>query len=173
MFNIQGNWGRPLNEYIKMPDGQNSHFTYKELVFSHEAIRKDIYNVPNERQWLNLEALVQNILEPVRLNFGPIRVTSGYRSAELCEAIGSSKASNHARGEAADFEPASRHVTLVEVLAWIYENLEFRELIAEFFPMGWIHVAFRAGQNQKILKLKDARHDYTPVTLDYVKSLYM
>jgi len=48
--------------------------------------------------------LCEKILQPVRDHFGRVKVTSGFRSPELCQAIGSSPNSQHARAEAADFE---------------------------------------------------------------------
>ena len=50
----------------------------------------------------NLKLLCENILQPVRNEWGVVSVSSGYRSPELCVAIGSSERSQHARGQAAD-----------------------------------------------------------------------
>ena len=61
------------------------------------AIRKGINNNPNAEQIEKLKALCENILQPVRDHFGRVKVTSGYRSVELCEAIGSSARSQHAK----------------------------------------------------------------------------
>ena len=55
----------------------------------------------------NLTDLCYGVLEPVRAKFEkPIIVTSGYRSEKLCEAIKSSKTSQHTKGQAVDFEIA-------------------------------------------------------------------
>ena len=46
----------------------------------------------------NLKLLCEKVLQPVRDHFGQVvTVSSGYRSEELCEAIGSSKTSQHAK----------------------------------------------------------------------------
>ena len=61
--------------------------------------------MPNPDQIENLKALATNILQPVRSNFDkPLIISSGFRCAELCIAIGGSIKSQHERGEAADFE---------------------------------------------------------------------
>ena len=129
----------PRNLSDRIPGAAN--FKYKEFVRSDVAKRKDIDNTPEDWQWENIERLAVNVLQPVRDQFGPIRITSGFRSVELCSAIGSSANSNHARGEAADIEPVNDDVTLTEIMDWIDKNLDYRELIAEYFPDGWIHVA--------------------------------
>ncbi len=80
------------------------NFSLLELTKSDTAIRLDIDNNPNADQIEKLKALCENILQPVRDHFGRVKVTSGYRSPELCAAIGSSVNSQHAKAEAADFE---------------------------------------------------------------------
>jgi hypothetical protein len=90
----------------------------------------------------------------------------------LCEAIGSTPTSNHTRGEAADIEPLEDGVSLYQVLEWIDRNLEYRELIAEYFPDGWVHVAYREENNNRQLKLKDQSHHFARVSLDEIASLY-
>ena len=73
------------------------NFTLSELIKSDTAIRKGINNNPNAEQIEKLKALCENILQPVRDHFGRVKITSGFRSVELCEAIGSSARSQHAR----------------------------------------------------------------------------
>ena len=104
----------------------------------------------HEEQWQNLEKLAVNILQPVRKEFGPIRISSGFRSAKLNKAVKGSSSSNHCRGQAADIEPVKEKVSLLDIGGWIAENLEFRELIFEYMPNGWIHVAYRENFNDKI-----------------------
>ena len=66
------------------------NFTLQELIKSDTAIRKGINNNPNAEQIEKLKALCENVLQPVRDHFGRVKVTSGFRSSELCVAIGSS-----------------------------------------------------------------------------------
>ena len=161
-----------INIYSKIPNAKN--FTYLELIESTTALRLGINNIPpNDGIWKNLELLAVNSLQPIRNRFGPIRVTSGYRSTSLCIAIRSSINSNHTRGQAADIEPFHNSaIKLIDILNWIHDNLEYRELIAEYFPAGWIHITYRKGGNKKILKLKDRNHHYKRVSIDYINNIY-
>jgi len=160
------------SDYIQIVKTTASNFTYKEMMHSATAIRYGINNTPNDEQWDCIEDLVQYILQPVRLQFGSIKITSGFRTKELCVKIGSSTSSNHARGQAADIEPVNTSIKLYDVMEWIYHNCEFREIIAEYFPNGWIHVAYREGANNRQIKLKDKDHHYHRCDLDYIKSIY-
>ena len=121
------------------------NFTLSELTKSDTAIRKGINNNPNAEQIEKLKSLCENILQPVRDHFGRVKVTSGFRSPELCLAIGSSSNSQHARAEAADFECVG--VDNVELFDWIKSNLELDQLILEFYTpgepnSGWIHCSW-------------------------------
>lgn len=160
---------RNLNSKLSMAP----NFYYQEFVKSNTATRFDIVNIPGEKEWIKIEELAQHVLQPIRNHFGPIRITSGYRSPELNVKIGGSKFSNHCRGEAADIEPwNTKQVTLFEMVEWIYNNLQFRTLIFEYAPDGWIHIVYREGANPKRLKLKDKTHNYTTITISYLKNLY-
>jgi zinc D-Ala-D-Ala carboxypeptidase len=121
------------------------NFTLSELIKSDTAIRRGIDNNPNADQIEKLKGLCENILQPVRDHFGRVKVTSCYRSPELCVAIGSSVNSQHARAEAADFECMG--TDNAELADWIYKNLEFDQLILEFYTVGepnsgWIHCSY-------------------------------
>jgi len=159
---------RDLNK--KLPMAPN--FKYREFVKSDTAMRLGIRNIPNEQQWQSIERVAGNIIQPVREKFGMIRITSGFRSVELCQAIGSSPKSNHTRGEALDFEPVSSNIRLVDIIKWIHTNLDYRELIAEYFPGGWVHAAYRLNKNVRKLKLKDKRHSYASVSMPYILNIY-
>jgi len=121
------------------------NFTLQELIKSDTAIRRGIDNNPNADQIEKLKALCENILQPVRDHFGRVKVTSGYRSPELCQAIGSSINSQHAKAEAADFEVMG--VDNAELADWIKRELEWDQLILEYYTpgepnSGWIHCSY-------------------------------
>ena len=105
------------------------NFTLQELIKSDTAIRLDINNNPNSGQIEKLKALCENILQPVRDHFGRVKVTSGFRSEQLCLKIGSSVNSQHAKAEAADFECMG--TDNAELADWIHQNLEYDQLILE------------------------------------------
>lgn len=135
------------------------YFTIEELCRSETADAKGIDNSPSAVARENLEALVFNVLDPLREAFGkPIIVNSGYRSTLLNNILGGARSSQHTRGEAADItaEDVKDNKQLFEI---IRENLPFDQLIWEkgtrTYP-EWIHVSFkREGRNRKqILKIK-------------------
>ena len=99
------------------------NFTLQELIKSDTAIRKGINNNPNAEQIEKLKLLCEKILQPVRDHFGRVKVTSGFRSPQLCQAIGSSINSQHSRAEAADFECVG--VDNAELADWIYRELDW------------------------------------------------
>ena len=128
------------------------NFSLQELIKSDTAIRKGINNNPNSGQIEKLKGLCENILQPVRDHFGRVKVTSGFRSEDLCLAIGSNRNSQHAKAEAADFECVG--VDNAEVADWIKMNLETDQLILEFYTpgepnSGWIHCSYTTDKPRK------------------------
>jgi len=128
-------------------------FTLNELTKSQEALRLDINNTPNDEHIENLKILCENILQPVRDFYGmPVSVSSGYRSAALCEAIGSSSKSQHTKGQAADFEIFG--ITNKDLADWIITNLDYDQCILEFWNpnepnSGWVHCSYNSAGNRK------------------------
>ena len=145
------------------------NFSLQELIKSDTAIRKGIDNNPNADQIEKLKRLCENILQPVRDHFGRVKVTSGFRSPELCVAIGSSVNSQHAKAEAADFEVIG--VDNAEVADWVYTNCRPDQLILEFYTpgepqSGWIHASW-VEFNPRVQYLRAYREDkkvqYKPI----------
>ena len=129
------------------------NFSLKELTSSQTAERKGIDNTPSTEHQENLKRLCESILQLVRDHFGQVvSVSSGYRSPELCTAIGSKITSQHARGEAADFEIFG--VSNKKLADWINENLDYDQLILEYWKesdpnSGWVHCSFSLNGNRK------------------------
>ena len=123
---------------------------------------KPLPNQPSEAQTEALVLLCENVLEPVRSHFSiPFTPSSGYRSAELCVAIGSSVSSQHAKGEAADFEVPS--ISNLELCTWIINNLDFDQLILECYTggnTGWVHCSYKAEGNRKEVLTYDKENGY-------------
>ena len=135
----------------------SNNFSLAELVKSQTAVRKNIKNEPGTEEIENLIHLAKTVLQPVREHFGkPVAISSGYRSPELCEAIGSSAKSQHAKGEAADFEIPG--VDNMQLAMWISKNTVFDQLILEFYEpgdpnSGWVHCsAVKEGSRAQVLK---------------------
>ena len=132
----------------------SKHFSLEEMTRSMVASRKGIDNIPGAGEIKNLENLCYEVLEPVRAHFDkPITVSSGYRSEALCEAIGSKKTSQHAKGMAVDFE--INGVPNIQVAYWLTNNVDFDQCIFEFYKpddgsAGWIHASYNEkGANRK------------------------
>jgi|TARA_B100000959_G_C14909595_1_gene594534 hypothetical protein len=130
------------------------NFSLKEMTASQTAERKGIDNNPSEDHMDNLKAVCENVLQKVRDHYGKVvSVSSGYRSPQLCVAIGSSTNSQHAKGQAADFEIYG--VPNAELCKWIADNCEYDQLILEYHNLdepnsGWIHCSYRSdGENRK------------------------
>tara|TARA_E500000178_G_scaffold355979_1_gene430889 strand:- start:2656 stop:3117 length:462 start_codon:yes stop_codon:yes gene_type:complete len=145
----------------------SENFSLNEFTKSDTAVRKGIDNTPNETHLENMKSLCENVLQKVRTHFGKsVRITSGYRSPELCEAIGSSKTSQHAKGQAADFE-----ITGIDnkVLAeYIIDNLDFDQIILEFYTdgdpnSGWVHCSYKDDNRKQVLRASrvDGKTRYT------------
>ena len=130
------------------------NFSLNELTKSQTAERKGIDNTPSAEHQDNLKSLCEMILQPIRDHFGQVvSVSSGYRSPELCVAIGSSTQSQHAKGQASDFEIFG--VSNKELADYINENLDYDQLILEYWKgedepnSGWVHCSFNTQGNRK------------------------
>ena len=130
-----------------------TNFSLPELTKSDTALRLDMDNTPNALQVENLKTLCEKVLQPVRDHFGKgVKVNSGFRHPQVNEAVGGSKTSDHCRGMAADIEIPG--VANGDLAQWIVDNLEFRQVILEFYTpgvpdSGWVHVSFNPEDNKK------------------------
>ena len=130
-----------------------NNFSLLELTKSQTAERKGIDNTPSPEHQENLKSLCTAILQPVRDHFSKVvTISSGYRSPELCTAIGSKITSQHAKGQAADFEIFG--VSNKELADYINEELDYDQLILEYWKesdpnSGWVHCSFTNGSNRK------------------------
>ena len=111
----------------------SAHFTLEEFIRSKTAQTKGIKNEPDALQIERMRWFCVFLLEPVRRQFGPIYITSGYRCSELNGAVDGARNSFHQyRGEdaAADFQ--IRVAPLREVVNWILlSSLVFDKVILE------------------------------------------
>ena len=131
----------------------SQNFSLIELTKSQTAERKGIDNTPSTEHQENLKKLCENVLQPVRDCFSKVvTISSGYRSPELCTAIGSKITSQHAKGEAADFEIFG--VSNKELADYINENLDYDQLILEYWKesdpnSGWVHCSYSESNNRR------------------------
>ena len=129
------------------------NFSLEEMCKSETALRLGLDNEPNDEQLANLVALCECVLQPVRDHFGKgVKVNSGLRTPEVNDKVGGSRTSDHCKGMAADIEIPG--VANAELAQWIADNLEFRQVILEFYTpgipdSGWVHVSYNPGDNKK------------------------
>lgn len=101
------------------------YFSINELSKSNTAIARKLDNTPSKEVITNLEALVDNVLDPLREMYGkPIIVTSGYRSPEVNRSVNGATSSQHVRGEAADITVGTKEGNK-ELFDIIKEKLPF------------------------------------------------
>jgi putative chitinase len=147
------------------------HFTLAEMIVSPTAKRLGLPNTPTPAHIENMRYCCEKILEPVRAKFGPVQVNSSYRAPAVNKAVGGSATSQHVNGQAIDFEVPG--VDNKKVADWIGDNLEFDQVILEFYTSGdknsgWVHASIKKeGGNRKqrliATKSKAGGTKYTPV----------
>lgn len=122
------------------------YFTIQELSRSDTARRYGIENTPGTKEKKALEALVDNVLDPVREIYGrPIRVTSGYRNPKVNRLVGGVVNSHHTYGYAADIVGHDRSKAESRKLFEIIRSgFKFTQLIWEHNRSGswWVHVSY-------------------------------
>ena len=145
-----------------------NNFSLAEMVKSDTALRHDMDNTPGEAEIENLKRLCEQVLQPVRDHFGKgVKVNSGFRHPEVNAKVGGSKTSDHCKGQAADIEIPG--VPNGDLAQWITENLDFTQVILEFYTpgvpdSGWVHVSYDP-QNLKKQALTAAKQNGKTVYL--------
>ena len=128
----------------------SAHFDLCEFTRSESAKREGVSNMPTHEHLENIKTLCEKVLEPIRAKFGPINISSGYRSSDLNHFIGGSLNSDHCKGRAADIDMDGHggEVTNKMIFDYIKDNLEVDQLINEF-NYSWVHVGYRKGANRR------------------------
>ena len=148
------------------------------MCYSSTALRLGINNEPSKEGIMKLTLLATSILQVLRERLGPLRITSGYRSPTLSEAIGSSSNSQHCRYEAVDLQYVRRgqmdnlmiYQTLIDL------GLDFDQAILEFGNAteyidpthpNWVHLSWKVSDNRKqvLVAYKDINNktNYRPL----------
>ncbi len=136
----------------------SKHFTLDEFIKSATATRLGIDNTPDEKVLNCIQALVDNVLEPLRVHMGrPLIVTSGFRCKKLNKAVGGSSTSQHCTGEAVDIRSVSdKFSDNKEIFDTILDmKLPFDQLIWEFgndVGPDWVHVSFSPKNRKQIIR---------------------
>ena len=131
------------------------NFSLAEMIVSPTAKRLGLSNTPTAEHIENMRYCCEKILEPVRAHFGkPVQINSSYRAPLVNKAVGGSKTSQHVNGQAIDFEVPG--VDNKKVADWVADNLEFDQVILEFYTAGdknsgWVHASIKKeGGNRKL-----------------------
>jgi putative chitinase len=147
------------------------HFNLSEMTVSPTAKRLGLSNQPTAEHIENMRYCCEKILEPVRAKFGPVTINSSYRAPAVNKAVGGSKTSQHVNGQAIDFEV--KGVDNKKVADWVADNLEFDQVILEFYTAGdknsgWVHASIKkegGNRRQRLIakKSKAGGTQYVPV----------
>lgn len=136
------------------------YFTLQELLRSDTAVRKRIENLPSWEVIDNLNRLA-NFLDRMREAWGSgIRVSSGYRCAQLNAAVGGVQGSAHQYGNAVDIVPVNGRMAEFEAFLrrWLADK-DFDECIWEQSRSSggrWVHFSLwsnRGLQRHKMFGL--------------------
>ena len=114
------------------------HFSLGEFVVSGRFASLANQIVPKDFQVDNLKILCEWILEPLRIKYGPMTITSGLRSPELSDALGAVAGGQHERGMAADAlcrTVSSMHL----VYEYVVENLQWPGEVIFYEKLGHVH----------------------------------
>ena len=129
------------------------NFSLHELTKSETALRYDMENNPGPAEAANLTELAGKVLQPIRDHYQKgVKINSGFRHPDVNAKVGGSRTSDHCRGMAADLEIPG--VANAELAQWVKDNLEFTQLILEFYTpgipdSGWVHVSYDPGNLKK------------------------
>ncbi len=122
----------------------SDHFHITEASKDALATRLSIDNQPVKALQENLYLVAQNILEPIRDEYGePFSPKSWYRSAELNRMVGAKPDSLHRQGLAVDIELLGWDND--DFAHWCAEYLEYDRIILEYYNQkdpnsGWVHI---------------------------------
>lgn len=130
-------------------DRAGRHFSWLELTRSNTANKLGVDNTPSPAHRANLRRLVEQ-LDRIRDAHGaPVRITSGYRSPALNDAVGGMPDSQHTTGEAVDIKADG--LSSAELARLIVRlGIPFDQLI--WYPPdngGQVHISLSATGHQR------------------------
>lgn len=142
----------------------SDHFSLAELTATEHT---QVDNSPPPEVIARLTSLAADYLEVVRAHFGPLVITSGYRSPALNLIDKGSKTSSHCFGCAADFH-AESGAGITDLVAWIrdHSGLDYDQVIDEYKgDSRWCHLGITSPLHPLPRKMAMVfrRGIYTPI----------
>ena len=118
----------------------SNHFSWAELTTTSTGLD----NTPDIQARIRLILLARQILEPLREEFGPIFVSSAYRSPAVNDAVGGAANSYHLKGSG--FDGYANTATHEEMAEWLFAqtHLPLAEVVIEDHT-GHLHISRDAG----------------------------
>ena len=119
------------------------HLTLSEMIASATADAKGIDNTPPASIVAALQNWATVFFEPLRSQFGPLRISSGYRCPALNAAVGGVPNDAHEQGCGGDIVPLDTQYTPRDLVRWVIEqsNLPFDQCIYEHVGQAfWCHL---------------------------------
>lgn len=135
------------------------YFSFDEFEFSLLAQTNGIDNTLTSLQKKNIQEFVDNLLDPLREDWGEyctiydlgvptLQITSGARSKPLNDLLGGSQTSSHLLGYAADIKPYNNHIDSFKnfCIEWLKDK-HFDQFISEHQDKEgipeWIHIGYK------------------------------
>lgn len=141
----------------------SKYLSLTEATRSQTAQKLGLANEPNAEQLENMKHLGVNVFDPIReFVGGPLAASSFFRHPDVNSAVGGSRTSDHANGEAIDVTTQWYKVdkTNADVFHYIKDNLKFDQLIWEFGDDNepdWVHVSLRRLRPNRGIIMKAVR----------------
>ena len=112
----------------------SNHFSLSEFL----NLKKYPDNIPSMQVAANLTYGCLLLLEPARLEVGPILINSGYRNQRVNALVGGVKNSQHLQGCAADIRP--RDPQQFQRLVAFLRSCEYTDQLLT--GSGWLHISW-------------------------------
>lgn len=144
--------------------------TIGDLITAGVAYQDRQKNVPTESHMRNLQALIDNVLQPLINQFPTAEITCGYRSPYIAYHYCDMLVSDHKQGRAAAIWWSGDNLdieqSVFKMYKWIVENLEFNTL--DIYDT-YIDISYNEKYNYKLINnmsFVHNKHIATEVTLD-------
>ena len=124
----------------------SKHFSLSEFL----NLKKYPDNIPSMQVAANLTYGCLLLLEPARLEVGPILINSGYRNQRVNALVGGVKNSQHLQGCAADIRP--RDPQQFQRLVAFLRSCEYTDQLLT--GSGWLHISWNpSGQPRHFVRI--------------------